>query len=182
MEPRALARRSVDVILEGQVPSGAYVASPTFSAYRGYCWFRDGSFIADAMSRAGEVESAEAFFEWCARVVDRHAPSGELHARYTLDGDVDESDWPQFQLDGLGTWLWALREHAQRHRRDIRRFAGAVDATGEYLAERWSQPCFDWWEEREGVHPATLACLYGGLAAWERPEADEIWVGADSAD
>ena len=48
------------MILAGQSPAGGYVASPTFGPYR-YSWFRDGAFIADAMSRVGEVESAERF-------------------------------------------------------------------------------------------------------------------------
>src|SRR5688572_14926937 len=65
---RHLADRSLAVIHAGQSPTGAYVASPGFPVYR-YCWFRDGSFIADAMSRAGEIASAEAFFGWCASVL-----------------------------------------------------------------------------------------------------------------
>ena len=75
-----LARRSVEVILAGQAPSGAYVAAPTFGPYA-YCWFRDGAFIADAMSRVGEVESAEAFFGWCARTIERHYPHLRMSSR-----------------------------------------------------------------------------------------------------
>ena len=41
-----LARHSVAVIRAGEAPSGAYIASPTFSVYR-YSWLRDGAFIAD---------------------------------------------------------------------------------------------------------------------------------------
>ena len=71
LELQALARHSVAVIRAGQAPSGAYIASPTFSVYR-YSWLRDGAFIADAMSRAGDVDSAEAFFAWCTAIlVDR---------------------------------------------------------------------------------------------------------------
>jgi isomaltose glucohydrolase len=54
-----LRTRSIDVIAAGQASSGAYTAAPTFGPYRDYCWFRDGSFIADAMSRVGETSSAE---------------------------------------------------------------------------------------------------------------------------
>ena len=63
-----LRQRSVEIIKAGQSPSGAYIACPTFPVY-GFAWLRDGSFVADAMSRAGEVESAEAFFDWAARIV-----------------------------------------------------------------------------------------------------------------
>ena len=33
-----------------------------------------------------------------------------LPTRYTLDGELEPEvdDWPNFQLDGYGTWLWAL--------------------------------------------------------------------------
>ena len=55
----ALAQRSVEIITAHQDVGGAYPASPTFRVYR-YSWLRDGSFIADAMSRAGAVASAEA--------------------------------------------------------------------------------------------------------------------------
>ena len=35
-----------------------------------------------------------------------------LHTRYRLDGsEGGEEAWPNFQLDGFGTWLWALHEH-----------------------------------------------------------------------
>src|SRR5439155_24142398 len=63
----ALAEYSLAVIESNQAASGAYPASPNFPVYR-YCWFRDGAFIADAMSRAGRAESADAVFGWCARV------------------------------------------------------------------------------------------------------------------
>ena len=47
--------------------------------------------IAEAMSRAGEVESAETFFGWVARVVERGLG---FEARYTLSGERDASEWP----------------------------------------------------------------------------------------
>lgn len=58
-----LVARSVEVILAGQSPSGGYVACPNFEQYR-YSWFRDGSFIADAMREAGQMESTDRFFDW----------------------------------------------------------------------------------------------------------------------
>ena len=152
-----LAKRSVEVILAGQSPSGAYVAAPTFGPYH-YSWFRDGAFIADAMSRVGEVESAERFFDWCAGVV--HArPEGPWDARYNLDGTPDTSDWAHHQLDGLGLWVWALREHCRRHL-VASRWEDAAGATVAYLREHWRDPCFDWWEEREGAHAATVGSIW----------------------
>jgi isomaltose glucohydrolase len=142
------------VILAGQEPSGAYVASPTFPPYR-YCWLRDGSFVADAMSRAGQRASAEAFFDFVTRL-------DGFDARYELDGGRDDSDWnwPLRQHDGWGLFLWALRGHYRRHRAAPRWETGHVERHLERVRE---QPCVDWWEEREGLHAATLACIAAGL-------------------
>ena len=91
----------------------AAATSPARASRRtGYSWLRDGSFIADAMSRVGEVASAEAFFGWVARIVERGLG---FEARYTLEGERDPTEWPHRQHDGWGLWLWALRQHAARH-------------------------------------------------------------------
>jgi len=67
-----LAARSIAVVREHQAASGAYVAAPFPATYRN-AWLRDGAFVADAMSRAGDRTSAEAFFFWSARVVEARA-------------------------------------------------------------------------------------------------------------
>ena len=67
-----LAARSVAVIRDHQSGSGAYLAAPFPAAYRN-AWLRDGAFVADGMSRMGERASAEAFFGWCAGVVEARA-------------------------------------------------------------------------------------------------------------
>jgi GH15 family glucan-1,4-alpha-glucosidase len=179
----ALLDRSRVVITSLQEPNGAYPASPSFSAYRGYCWFRDGSFIADGASAAGEVGSASAFHDWCAMVVNLHAdrirdiveaadagtPLPDEHmlpARFTFDGGLGSDDWWDFQLDGYGTWLWAAAAHAERHAIDPARWADAAALTVEYLLSSWERPCYDWWEEHdEAVHGSTLGCIAAGLRA-----------------
>jgi len=179
----ALAAHSIRLITALQTPEGAYPASPTFSAYRGYCWFRDGAFIADAASAAGEGASAERFFDWCARVLEDRAehirwivaesaagrpPAAErmLPARYTFDGGDGSDEWWDFQLDGYGTWLWALVAHLDRHGGDVQRWRTAIALTVDYLVASWERPCYDWWEEHAmHVHVSTLACVGAGLAA-----------------
>jgi GH15 family glucan-1,4-alpha-glucosidase len=183
-----LARRSVRVIEAGQHDSGAYVASPSFPVYR-YAWFRDGAFVADAMSRAGRTGSAERFFAWCAEVMTARAgrieelvarrgrgeavPREELlHCRYELDGREAEDEWWNFQLDGYGSWLWALEAHARRHGYDAGVHGEAVELSVRYLAAFWTEPGYDWWEEHVGHrHTSTLASLYGGLRAASALEA-----------
>ena len=148
----------METIRAGQARSGGYVACPTFPPYR-FSWLRDGSFIADAMSRVGEAESAEAFFGWVARIVERGLG---FEARYTLDGERDATEWPHRQHDGWGLFLWALREHTERHGGGGR-WREAALATAAHLELVRAEPCVDWWEEREGVHAATLACIAAGL-------------------
>ncbi|HZR94587.1 MAG TPA: glycoside hydrolase family 15 protein [Gaiellaceae bacterium] len=161
MQSRLVAR-SVEIILEGQAASGAYAASSTFPRYRDFCWFRDGAFVAEAMSRVGETGSAERFFDWCAGIV-RRDPSGPWDSRYLLDGSIDPvAWWPHRQFDGLGLWVWAMENHLERHR-VASRWGDAADATRSFLAEHWSEPCYDWWEERNGVHAATLGCIWAAL-------------------
>jgi GH15 family glucan-1,4-alpha-glucosidase len=157
-----LVARSVEVILEGQAASGAYAASPTFPQYRDFCWFRDGAFIAEAMSLVGETDSAERFFDWCAEVVCRD-PAGPWDSRYRLDGSTDPVEWwPHRQFDGLGLWLWAMQNHVERHG-VASRWSDAAAATHAFLAGHWNEPCYDWWEERSGVHAATLGCIWAAL-------------------
>lgn len=180
-----LYQRSIDIILENQSENGAYIASPNFPTYH-YCWFRDGSFIAYAMNLAGQHRSAERFHHWVAERINerRHlvltglakAKSGEnlteaeiLHTRYRLDGtDGEPGNWPNFQLDGFGTWLWAVNEHQKQnpYTKLPQKILAAAELVADYLSGLWSLPCYDCWEEFPNhIHPYTLAAIYGGLKA-----------------
>lgn len=179
---QTLASHSFAVIRAGQAPSGAFVASPNYPVYR-YSWFRDGAFIADAVSRAGDVGSAEAFFAWCAGILvdrrervesllarraagDRIPSSDFLHTRYELDGRESEAAWENFQLDGYGAWLWALGEHCRRHGRSVEPFLAGAAVSLAYIAAFWADPSYDWWEENESErHTSTLAAIHAGLVA-----------------
>jgi GH15 family glucan-1,4-alpha-glucosidase len=171
-----------DVILANQDPSGAYPASPSFSQYP-HAWLRDGSFVAYAMDRAGEHESAARFHAWVARTLLRYESeieallegarrgespdeSGFLPARFGVDGSWRRDGWPNFQLDGYGHWLWSLGEHrrlapAEPPAPELERAAALV---ARYLVAFWHEPCYDAWEEyRSQLHTATLASIHGGL-------------------
>ncbi len=187
-----LFQRSIEIILQNQSASGAYLASPNFATYR-YCWFRDGAFIAYAMDRVGEHASAARFHSWAAAIVNARADivrrvvakadRGEplhaadiLHTRYSLDGtEAAEADWPNFQLDGFGTWLWALGEHwrlSGAHLPDT--WLRAAKLVADYLTALWPRPCYDCWEEfPDRIHTYTLAAIYGGLQAHALMEGAE---------
>jgi isomaltose glucohydrolase len=175
-----LVQRSIAVIERYQDAGGGYPAGPAYPVYR-YCWLRDGAFIADAMSRVGRTASTEAFFDWCARLLWARAarvtdavarardglqvPDAQmLPTRYELDGTDGVEPWENFQLDGYGTWLWALVAHARRHGMDLGPYRAAACTTVDYLAAFGTRPCYDWWEEHtEQRHVSTLAAVRAGL-------------------
>jgi GH15 family glucan-1,4-alpha-glucosidase len=91
-----------------------------------------------------------------------------LHTRYTLDGMEAPGSWWNFQLDGYGTWLWALAEHIEMTGdvELLEEVMPSVELTVRYLEPLWMRPNYDYWEEHsDHVHTSTLASLYGGLRA-----------------
>ncbi|GBD85714.1 glucoamylase precursor [bacterium BMS3Abin02] len=176
--------RSIEIILENQTRSGAYVASPDFPTYR-YSWFRDGSYIAYAMDLVGEHDSSHRFHHWAAAVINsradtvrRAAAKAErcepltradfLHTRYTTDGhEAGGENWPDYQLDGFGTWLWSLNEHMQHTGEELdAEWRSAATLVADYLTALWAKPCYDCWEEfPDSVHTHTVAAIHGGLTA-----------------
>ncbi len=206
-------QRSLAVILENQQPGGAYLACPTMPDYQ-FSWFRDGAYIAYALaldaqagdvfhegSMAAQIESAREFHDWCARVINDRAEAVErsieraargeppvladtLNARYRANGHAGPDDWPEFQLDGVGTWLWSLAEYADRAHTPPLPLAWerAITLAARYLAAMWQVPCYDCWEERGGdIHISTLGAIYAGLAASSRLVPSLNWDDTTAA-
>jgi GH15 family glucan-1,4-alpha-glucosidase len=182
----SLYSRSVEVIKYNQSETGAYEACPNFPAYQ-YCWLRDGSFIAHAMDVASEFTSSKAFFRWSGSTIQKYGvkveetrhrleaglPIGKddvLHTRYTLDGNEVTTDntWGNFQIDGYGTWLWALSKHVNRSGDFslLNELSGPIQITLQYLELVWKLPNYDCWEEYpEYLHPYSLATVFAGFDA-----------------
>ncbi|PKO01285.1 MAG: glycoside hydrolase [Chloroflexi bacterium HGW-Chloroflexi-4] len=181
-----LFEKSIQIIKQHQSETGAYLASKNFPTYQ-YCWLRDGSYIAHAMDIAGEYESASAFFCWVGRTIQRFSykvdearfrmaeglPMGKddlLHTRFTMDGEevyVDDT-WGNFQIDGYGTWLWALNEHIKKSGEiDIlQKLKEPIEITVRYLELVWKLPNYDCWEEHpEFLHTYSLSTVYAGFHA-----------------
>lgn len=190
-----LKEKSIQIILENQHPSGAFIASPRFPTYA-YSWFRDGTYIAYALLVLGYREECRRFLDWGSRVVLRQKekihglkekirtgvtpePSEFLGARYTLDGEEDRSDWPNFQIDGFGSWLWLTAEYLAGEKGEFPEdWKQAALLLTEYLSLVWRLPNNDCWEEfPEKIHPATLACIAGGTQAMS-PWMDDTHSGA----
>ena len=180
----AMIERSVSRILANQTPSGAIVASPDFTQYH-YSWLRDGSFVAYALDVVGAHEAADRYHRWVSDavatigpliddVIDRRKVGGvidPLHmppARFSVDGTTVLDGWPNFQIDGYGTWLWSLGQHlaltgASSMSDDLR---SSVARVAQYLVTFATVPCYEVWEESgTAVHTSTLACVYGGLTS-----------------
>ncbi|MAU12547.1 MAG: glycosyl hydrolase [Anaerolineaceae bacterium] len=193
----SLHDHSLRVILDNQQPAGGYLACPTMPDYR-YSWFRDGAFIAYALtldglnqaapSESSQWHSAARFHDWCAQMINDRAEALErtidraqqgqplvladtLNARYEDGGEAGPDDWPEFQLDGPAIWLWSVAQYV-----DISQivplpsgWAQAIELTVSYLSAVWQHPCYDCWEERsDDVHISTLAAIYAGLGAAQR--------------
>lgn len=178
-----LFRRCIEVIKENQSTSGAYPAGPTFPKYQ-YCWFRDSSFCAYAMNLVGEHDSATQFHKWASRTVINNAEiikravkksrrgvpldtADTLHTRYTLNGETGSEDWPNFQLDGFGTWLWSLQEYQRLVEYPLDGIVlEAAQLVADYIEALWSRSCFDCWEEfPDKIHTYTLGSIFAGLSA-----------------
>ncbi len=187
---------SVETISLGQAPSGSYIASPTFEQYA-FGWLRDGAYCAMAMDAAGQHASARDFHEWVIGVVHRHsadisrvmaqhhagaAPDAAmlLPTRYHLDGRSEtvegEDAWPNFQLDGYGTWLFSFARH--RAEDDLSpRERSAVRLVADYLASTWRLPCYDYWEEYgDRRHTSTLASIAAGFDAAAALLDEPVWA------
>ncbi|MDR3070840.1 MAG: hypothetical protein LBU38_07560 [Propionibacteriaceae bacterium] len=176
-----VSQAGIRVIKDNQDVSGAFLASPNFRVYR-YSWVRDGSYIAMALSQAGERQASAAFHNWTARAVtsqadkitalSKAARQGRqldqrlfLPTRYLVDGSVETGgdSWPNTQFDGYGTWLWALADHLGGKPVSQEQ---AVVLAADYLASVWQLPCYDYWEEfGDRQHTSTLAAIAAGLRA-----------------
>ena len=190
-----VARRSVEVLKQGQAESGALIASPAFPVCR-YAWLRDGAFCAHALDIVGETEAASAFHAWVVRSIESHRamieraieridardtprPEEMPPARYTLDGSLEQPDdepWPNFQVDGYGMWLWALSEHL----RGLPAAGGlrdTIELVARYVESTWPLKSFSCWEEFDGgEHASTLGTAVAGLEAASRLLDERNWM------
>ena len=189
---------SIELLAAAQTAAGSIPASTVHDVYR-YGWLRDGSWCAYALQRAGRTDAVSAWHHWVARTLLAHehrfdqalaavragTVNGQvmMPARFTLDGREEdpgdsEEEWPNFQSDCYGFWLWALADHiTQGGRLDDTLTAGA-ELVIRYLLEAGDTPCYDCWEEHPGnVHTSSLAAVAAGLrdagALLNNPRAQE---------
>lgn len=145
-----------------------------------YVWMRDAAFVCDALDRAGFPEITHRFLLFANRTI---RDEGYFLNKYNPDGSAApiwqpwvRGDVPQLpiQEDETALVLWLLHRHYERTRdlellRNVfdRLVAGAGDFLAAYRDPETGlpQPCFDLWEERQGVFTFTCAAVCAGLQA-----------------
>ena len=154
---------SVELLASAQTDAGAIPASTVHDVYQ-YGWLRDGSWCAYALQRAGRKDEVSAWHHWVARTLLAHEDRFEealaalragtvdgrvmMPARFTLDGHEEnpgdsEEEWPNFQTDCYGFWLWALADHVARGGRLDDTLTAAARLVVRYLLEAGDTPCYD---------------------------------------
>src|SRR4030065_1008475 len=161
-----LYNKSIEVILNNQSKNGLYVACPNFENYR-YCWLRDSTFTAYSMDLSGNNSSSRKYYygidnilkircEKVEQLIDTYKKnrfiekSNILPARFSLDGKTTETEWPEFQIDGYGIFLWGLIKHLEiTDELNLLEtiFKDSIGIVVKYLTNFWSIPNYDCWEE-----------------------------------
>ncbi|CAE7222876.1 unnamed protein product [Rhizoctonia solani] len=171
-------------------PTGAIVASPTFSLpehiggtrnwdYR-FSWIRDSSFTLYALIRLGFTEEANAYMDFIFKRLQQKNPDGSLNimqvspsgcwfmpARYSIHGTTDLEEIELDHLDGhKGSKPVRIGNGASTHLQ--------LDIYGElldciYLGQKFGKPLsWEIWKSvRELVDYAVANCDRTDLSIWE---------------
>ncbi|KAF8677571.1 Glycosyl hydrolases family 15 [Rhizoctonia solani] len=171
-------------------PTGAIVASPTFSLpehiggtrnwdYR-FSWIRDSSFTLYALIRLGFTEEANAYMDFIFKRLQQRNPDGSLNimqvspsgfwflpARYSIHGTTDLEEIELDHLDGhKGSKPVRIGNGASTHLQ--------LDIYGElldciYLGQKFGKPLsWEVWKSvRELVDYAVANCDRKDLSIWE---------------
>ncbi|EJU03813.1 Six-hairpin glycosidase [Dacryopinax primogenitus] len=135
-------------------PTGAIVASPTFSLpefiggtrnwdYR-FCWIRDSSFTVYALIRLGFTEEANAYMEFIFNRLQDRNPDGSLQIMYTIHGGKQIEEIELGHLEGYkGSSPVRIGNGAADHvQLDI--YGELMDCI--YLGQKFSKPLgYDLW-------------------------------------
>ncbi|OAX39910.1 glycoside hydrolase family 15 protein [Rhizopogon vinicolor AM-OR11-026] len=157
-------------------PTGAVVASPTFSLpeyiggtrnwdYRA-SWIRDSSFTLYALIRLGFTEEANAYMEFIFERLRNKNPDGSLQIMYTIHGGKDLEEIELLHLDGhKGSKPVRIGNGAADHvQLDI--YGELMDCI--YLGQKFGKPLsYDTWVlVRELVDYVVANCKEPDLSIW----------------
>jgi len=108
--------KSIEIIKENQSGFGLFIASPEFENYK-YCWQCDGTFIAYSMNLCRNNSFLRKYYcginnilkvrsKKIKQLIDTYNKNGfidkknVLPTRFSLEGKITETEWPEFQIDG----------------------------------------------------------------------------------
>lgn len=106
------------------------------------------------------------------------SPAGLGEVRYNADGTQDFLKWSRPQFDGPALRALALMRYATQTRsaQAADPVTAAIRADLDFVAENWTRPGFDLWEEYEGQNYYTLSVQAGALeegARWAAESGDD---------
>lgn len=158
-------------------PTGAIVASPTFSLpehiggtrnwdYR-FSWIRDSSFTLYALIRLGFTDEANAYMDFIFRRLQQRNPDGSLNIMYSIHGTTELEEIELTHLDGhKGSKPVRIGNGASTHLQ--------LDIYGElldciYLGQKFGKPLsWELWKAvRELVDYAVANYDQPDLSIWE---------------
>ncbi|HTK08523.1 MAG TPA: glycoside hydrolase family 15 protein [Ktedonobacteraceae bacterium] len=136
----------------------------------GFCWPRDGAFIAHTLDRTGQHEHARAFYDWALRTQET---SGCWYQRYYMHGALAPT-WGLIQFDEIGAIVWAMCRHIEQTddsaygQQVYSQLARACEYMQKELdVETGLAPVsYDLWEEREEISTYACACTWAAFNAF----------------
>jgi GH15 family glucan-1,4-alpha-glucosidase len=145
-----------------------------------YVWTRDSAYIVLALDRAGDMNIARRFFEYCKDVI---TDEGYFMHKYLPDRSLGSSWHPWYangreqlpiQEDETAIVVYALNEHVRRSR-DLEfletMYEPLVERAADFMVAyrnketKLPQPSYDLWERKRGTSTYTCACIVGALDA-----------------
>lgn len=138
----------------------------------GFCWPRDGAFIASTLDTVRQYEHARAFYNWALSIQEE---SGGWYQRYYVHRALAPT-WGFIQFDEIGAIVWSICRHIQLTE-DIeygRQVFAQLTRACEYMqreldVETGLAPVTkDLWEERDGISTYACACTWAGFNEFAR--------------
>lgn len=170
------AARCLQILLAHCDPGGAIIAAndsfilTTNRAHYRYCWMRDGAEISSVLANFGFIEIERRFIEFCAGALQPGIPF--FLQKYTASGAFGATWHPwlgpegspivPMQADETARVVRAASEAIMAGRIDESLAENLVFPCAEFLARFANAdtglclPCYDLWEERWGIHAATV--------------------------
>jgi glucoamylase len=119
--------------------------------------------VAAPAWRARVTPDFKKFLRSDADLAGAHGEAIAGETRVNPDGTLDISSWPRPQHDGPALRALTLMrwQRSARFEPDLDAAVSALlSADLAYTRQHWREPCFDLWEEEQGLHYYTL-CLAG---------------------